>query len=229
MFRLLALLLIAFSCKADDNIIQHSGTWFTYSGDHAWSEHWGLHAEGQFRRVDGFSKGQQLVVRPGVNYEVNSHLKFMVAYTNTQYYSFDRFSFRARINEHRIHEEASVSHPLLNLKIQHRLRLEQRFGDYAGDWQYRNRLRYRFQAVLPVTKRTYLVTSNEVYVSFGSHSSRSFDQNRTYGAVGRDFGKPGKLEFGYLYQYQQVTGVRFRQNHLIQVAFFSRIPLRKQR
>ncbi len=223
------LLFLAVPCSADPNLIGHSGVWFNYFGDHAWNQHWGLHLEGQLRRVEGLSKGQQLLLRSGVNFEANPHLKFMLGYTNQQNYSYDRFSFPSRINEHRIHEEATVSHPLSKFRIQQRFRLEQRFLDYAGDWQFRQRFRYRFQANLPVSKRNYLVASNEILATFGSHSVRAFDQNRTYGAIGRNFGKFSRLEAGYMYQYQQVTDARFRRNHLMQITFFSKQPFRKQR
>ena len=200
-----------------------------YFGDHFWSEHWGLHAEVQLRRVDGILKPQQLLIRPGLDYKLNDHLQFMVGYTNLQNYSYDRFSSPERITIHSIHEEATVSHPLGKPKFGHRFRLEQRFTDSAGKLQCGNRVRYRLSLEAPLTKRNYFSAYNEVFVYFGAHATRPFDQNRTYGAIGRDLGAPGKLEIGYLYDHQQLTDTGFRHAHAVQVSFFSKIPLRKRR
>ena len=48
--------------------------WLMYFGDHPVSDHWGIHLEGQFRRTNGGLAPQQLLLRPGVNYQVTPHL-----------------------------------------------------------------------------------------------------------------------------------------------------------
>ena len=127
------------------------------------------------------------------------------------------------------HEQATVSHPLGKLKFGHRFRLEQRFTDSANKLSYGNRVRYRLSLEVPIAKRNYFSAYDEIFVYFGAHATRPFDQNRTYGAIGRDFGAPAKLEIGYLYDHQQLTNNGFRHTHALQIALFSRILFRKRR
>ena len=55
-------------------------TWFVYAGDHPVAGRWGLHLEAQFRRHDGGVQPQQLLLRPALNYQLNSRIALSAGY-----------------------------------------------------------------------------------------------------------------------------------------------------
>ena len=48
--------------------------WLSYSGDFKFSEKWGLHLDGSWRKNELFSKPQQSVIRMGINYYFNAQV-----------------------------------------------------------------------------------------------------------------------------------------------------------
>ena len=79
-----------------------------YFGDHPIGQsRWGVHLEGQWRRHDGFNRWQQLLLRPGVNFEVNKALLLTGGYAFINSYRYGAFPTLARATpEHRIWEQA---------------------------------------------------------------------------------------------------------------------------
>jgi hypothetical protein len=214
--------------------------WFMYFGDHPISKKWGIHLEGQIRRADTGLTWQQLLLRTGVNYELNPYVMFTAGYAYVRSWPYGDYPVNAAFPEHRFYEQASIKHKLKPVALQHRLRLEQRLvgtvpapdAEVEG-WQTRNRFRYmlRGDIQLPMRvngeRRFGVGLYDEVFFQFGANRGpRSFDQNRAYGALTYKLTPSNRLEVGYLHQYiPQRNGIIVEQNHTLQLAWFSSVPL----
>ena len=213
--------------------------WYMYFGDHKVAEKWGVHLEGQWRRHDVIAKPQQLLLRPGVNYDVNERLMVTVGYAFVDTLPYGRYPVAVSFPEHRLFQQALFRSTSRKVLTSHRYRLEQRFlgetqrdldGDRrVEDWRYENRFRYMFRANIPFSGETiekgtwYLGVYDEIFVNFGKNvAANVFDQNRAYAALGYSLGKIGNLEVGYLNQaVLQRSGRVVEFNHTFQLALFS--------
>jgi len=226
----------AFSQNAQRISTVNANGWYNYFGDHAVSERWGVHLEGQWRRHDVITKWQQLLLRPGVNFSPNKNVMFTAGYAFVDTYPYGDFPVTHRFPEHRIFEQVILKHELGKLGLQHRYRLEQRYlgqkinpSDSRIDlWRYENRFRYMMRMNIPLgdEKKLYLGVYDEIMVNFGNNvASNLFDQNRAYAALGYSLGKNTKLEIGYLLQtLQQRSGRVIEYNNTFQLSIFSTVP-----
>src|SRR3954453_10889501 len=120
--------------------------WLMYFGDHPVSDRWGVHLEAQFRRTNGGLAPQQLLLRPALNFSVNSHLMLTGGYGYVRTSRYGDFPAPAAFPENRFFEQGLIRHKLGKVGIQHRLRLEQRLiGSVPGpafdveSWETRHR------------------------------------------------------------------------------------------
>jgi hypothetical protein len=236
---LTALLMASLSpvfAATDDN----ANGWYMYFGDHPIAKsRWGLHLEGQWRRADVALKWQQLLLRPGVNYQLNKKVLLTGGYGFIQTHRYGDFPVAAGFNEHRFFEQATITQRLAGLDFQNRLRLEQRNigtmtaqpdGSYRRtSWRYENRFRYMLRTNIPLKfagGKYYLGLYDEIFFNFGKNVANNvFDQNRAYIALGRDVGHQTRIEFGFLEQtVQQRSGAVFEHNHTLQLAVYSKLP-----
>ena len=84
-YRALLLALLSPLCLLpQDRVNDHNAHgWFNYFGDHPISDSkWGLHLEGQYRRHNVITQWQQLLLRPGVNYQLTPKGKSQLAELN---------------------------------------------------------------------------------------------------------------------------------------------------
>ena len=136
--------------------------WYDYFGDHpvkAGSK-WGIHLEGQWRRHDVITRWQQLLIRPGVNYEVNKNLMLTAGYGYITTHRYGEFPTAVPFPEHRIFQQALVRQALGKWNLSHRYRLEQRFlGEKRAlpdgtrellRRRYENRFRYMYRMMRPI-------------------------------------------------------------------------------
>lgn len=203
--------------------------WYQYFGDHPLTDHWGIHAEGQWRRDKVITHWEQLLLRTGVNYTFNEHVTATLGYTYLRTFVYGEIP-RAPSREHRIYQELKVRHALGIIDWEHRFRLEQRFitPERNYHWAFGDRARYRLQARIPLhassvdRSRLYLSLYDEVFAKFGSHGGpQALDQNRVYGALGINLRGKNKLEVGYLYRYFPQPSGPLQQEHCLQVSVFS--------
>ncbi len=214
--------------------------WLMYFGDHAVSERWGVHLEGQWRRHDVAAKPQQLLLRPGVNYKVSDAVMLTAGYAFVDTHRYGEFPAPGRFPEHRTFQQAALRHSVGKVGLMHRYRLEQRsIGTRTPDpttppsrkdTRYENRFRYMLRGVAPIPRSEwYGAAYNELFVNFGRNVAFNvFDQNRAYLALGRKMGPAGNLEFGYLNQVlQQRSGRVLEVNHTLQIGWFSQFSFRR--
>ncbi|MEX2262765.1 MAG: DUF2490 domain-containing protein [Bryobacteraceae bacterium] len=210
--------------------------WFMYFGDHPVSEKWGIHLEGQWRRYDVITRWQQLLLRPGVNYELNRSVMFTVGYGYINTWPYGDFPAADAFPEHRIFQQVLLKHKAGKVDLQHRYRLEQRFIGEVGrredgskqieSWRYQNRFRYMLRGSIPLRGPWYVGLYDEIFLHFAPNFGPNvFDQNRAYGALGYNFGRIGRLETGYMNQLlAQRNGRVLEVNHTLQLGFYSNLP-----
>jgi len=222
---------------------QNFNTWYMYFGDHPIGDGpWGLHFDGQYRRQGIGQKWQQLLLRPGVNYDLTDKLQLAGGYAFINSYPSGGYPARFVTPEHRLWEQLIVKQSLGKVGLTHRFRLEQRFvgvkvADENGEgrldrFSYRNRFRYFLKGVIPFSRdaagdvKYYLGLYNEVMFNFGGETKTVFDQNRAYAALGIRLPRLGNLELGYLQQtVQQSNGRVIEYNHTLQIGIFSTLPI----
>jgi hypothetical protein len=237
----LAFLLTSPLLPAQDRDVYHNAHgWYSYFGDHPIGDSkWRLHVEGQWRRHDVITRWQQLLLRPGVNFAVNPNLVLSGGYAYVLSYPYgDPPASRARTPEHRLWEQALIRYRAGNLPWSTRLRFENRFlgvlaagSNRVERFRYENRLRAMQRVNVPLSDKTYLGLSDELWFFIPPYQSRSrFDQNRAYAAVGRRFGPNWDVEIGYLHQLIRLrSGLAWESNHTLIVSLISRHPFRRSR
>jgi hypothetical protein len=214
--------------------------WLMYFGDHPIAKsRWGVHLEGQWRRADVGLTWQQLLLRPGVNFQVTRNFSLTGGYGFINTYPYGEFPLAANTPEHRFFEQALVTKRIGNYNFANRFRLEQRHlgvlaeepgGGYrVASYRYENRVRHQIRTTIPFAfgdKKNYLALSNEIKFNFGKNVEKNvFDQNRAYVALGRDLGHQTRFEFGFLEQtLQRRGGLIFEHNHTLQFAIYSQLP-----
>lgn len=212
--------------------------WYAYFGDHKIAGRWGLHFDGQWRRADLGLKWQQLLIRPAVNYRISERVSLSFGYGFIETHPYGEFPANATFPEHRIYQQAIIRQNPKAARIQHRLRLEQRFVRYPindpPSWTYQNRFRYMFRSDFPLTKRPdgtaewYVPVWDEIFLGIPPNiGARSYDQNRLFAGVGRSFGD-FKIELGYMNQLVgQRNGRIFEFNNTLSVSLHSDVALGK--
>ena len=210
-----------------------------YFGDHpAGQGPWGVHFDGQWRRQGVGQKWQQLLLRPGVNYDFSPNVQGSGGYAFIRSHPYGDYQARSRTPEHRLWQQLLLRQKIGKTGLTHRFRLEQRFlgvrdNEAVDDerllgYSHRNRFRYFAKGVIPIRRTSsdsdyFIAAYNEVMFNFGPNVTNNiFDQNRAYVAVGRKIPGFGTLEVGYLQQtVQQANGRVFEFNHTLQIGLFS--------
>ncbi len=182
------------------------------------------------------ARWQQLVLRPGINYEVSPNLMLGVGYCYVATSRYGEYPVGVPFPEHRIYQQAVVKQSFGKWGLSHRYRLEQRLlGELAVDgggareltrWRHENRFRYQVRLARPIKGSWGIALYDEFFLNFGRNvASNVYDQNRAYAAVTRSLGKSSRLELGYMNQLlQQRNGRIFENNHTLQVAIYSTAP-----
>ena len=172
------------------------GAWYMYFGTNKVSERFSIHTEAQFRYYETTSNFNQLLLRTGVNYHINTDAIATVGYgfINTDN-TFGDFAFEMYTDEHRIFEQFILKNKVWEFLFEHRYRLEQRFLDLGNENVTEHRARYRFQVTLPLTDTFYLNFYDELFINL---QDDLFGQNRLYGAVGVNITENSSIQVGYM-------------------------------
>ena len=223
------LLLLCLAVPSFGQTSTNTTGWYQYVGDHPISGHWGIHAEGQWRRDHAITDWEQLLLRSGVNYQVNKHFTITLGQAYLRTFAYGEISGDPT-REHRIYQDLNVKHSLGRIDWIQRFRLEQRFIAQEKDynWGFAQRVRYQLQARIPLSAprveagRFYLSLYDEFFFKFGAHGGpQAFNQNRAYAALGINLKGKNQLEAGYLYRYSPRANGIVQQEHSLQVSIFS--------
>jgi hypothetical protein len=231
------------SAESPDNITSdNNNLWLNYVGDHAVGQGpWGLHMELQNRRSDWGGDWQQILFRPGINYQYSPNLRFSAGYAYVYTFPYGENPGASEFPEHRAWEQVLQKFKFLDLDWQQRFRLEQRWigemakdprdGDFERyDWRSENRFRYMLRTEIPLTddKKNYVAIWDEIFFNFGGNVvGNTFDQNRAFLGLGRKLTDTTRLEVGYLEQTVQRRGGEIQDNnHTVSVWLTSSEPFR---
>ena len=236
---IVAVLVASFSAHAQQRIGPEQSGWYMYFGDHPIDAHWGLHLEGQWRRAPVISNPEQLLLRPGVNYDLGKGLMVVVAYTyvrddppsgSTQIGGSEP---RQSINEE-FKQRMEFRHVVLgqNVRLQQTMAGDRPYGQKDLTWKFIQRVHYRLEARIPTVSKHKLLPQfyslyDEVIDGFGPNGGhQTLKQNRSYGALGWPLSHYVEFELGYMHQYRPVSnGIIGEQNNALQVTISSNAPL----
>lgn len=236
--------LVSLAQPADREIVNQSIEWFSVTTNWKVSPRISLIVEGQFRQAE-FFQPMQYQFRTGAEITLNKHFSIVpVGYVYTWNYKYGEQPAAFKNNEHRVWEQVTYKHSVSRLKLSHRLRFEQRFlqthtdnGDghvvNNGYNTFQKRLRYRFQAVVPLNhaaldpKTWFVSLYDEAFLSWGEGVTfHEPDQNRLYGGVGYQVAKPLSVQAGMLYHMlTKANGAKQENNVGVQVQVVYNIDL----
>jgi hypothetical protein len=175
--------------------------------------------EGQYRYA-GSLDPMQYQIRTALEVRLNDHFSIVpIGYVWTENFLYGEQPAKFKNNEHRLWEQVSYKHKLGRFKLDHRLRLEQRFvqvhtrlaeGQIVEDGytNRQNRLRYRFMTKASLARNKeigagilFASAYDEVFYSWGKAVTFDEpDQNRVFAGLGYQVSKPLSVQAGMLYQ-----------------------------
>ena len=177
----------------EDNL----GGWAMFFGNARITDRLSVSPEIQYRTYEVGSNFNQLLIRNGFNWHINGKATATLGYG---YIStdgtFEEPNDEENTIEHRLYAQFVVKNSLWKIKSVHRYRFEQRFIDSptnGNDTQYR--VRYLLRLTYPINDNWYVSAYDEVFINL---EEPIFGQNRLYGAVGYNWTKNIRSEFGYL-------------------------------
>jgi hypothetical protein len=208
----------AFAQPAGREVVTQSIEWLGLTNNVKVSKRLTLILDSQIRFARDFEQMQDQA-RVALDIKINDHLSIApLGYVYTWNGRYGKQPATYVNNEHRIWQQVMYKHNLGRLKVDHRVRLEQRFiqvhsRDASNDvidegyTNKQNRIRYRFMARLPLNhkaldpKTLFASTYNEVMYSWGKKITfNEPDQNRVFTGLGYQFTPALSLQGGFIYQ-----------------------------
>ena len=210
--------------------------WYVYQGDHHLKGRWELHLEDQMRLRDTVREWRQNLFRTGLNFLVNERLTLSGGYAQLTTFAGNDSPGLPTIPEHRIWQMATLSQRLPRVRLQHRVRTEQRWirsingGGNPSDYRYFNRLRFSERAITPLHGQWFATSGAEIFVEPGAGGGRrALNQYRLGAGIGKRITRNNSVEFGYLYRrYITREGLPSLRDHVLQITFNSRTPFGKR-
>ncbi|MEM1319191.1 MAG: DUF2490 domain-containing protein [Bacteroidota bacterium] len=207
LFSFLSISLLAQQSQGEDEL----GNWIMYFGMNRIHDQWSIHTEVQYRNHTVAPVNiEQLLLRTGLNYHLSSSAFVTAGYAYIASHDYESEQSEPESTEHRIWQQLIMTNKVGRIKFEHRYRIEQRWVNN----DYRNRLRYRLMAFLPLNKPNiepgalFLGVYDEIFMNT---QQTFFDRNRLYGAVGYQINKPVQVQVGLLHQRVNAFGKYYLQ------------------
>jgi hypothetical protein len=191
------------------------GTWNVISSKYTFNKKWSAFFEAQLRSQQFYSNYHYHEFKGGVGYSLpkNVSILFAIGKYNT-YQPTGSFKTPMLADEIRIWQQLVLSNNINRLKIEHRYRFEQRFINDT----YRNRFRYRLNAILPINNLTvqektwYISLSNEIFLN---NRGVFFEQNRIFVGGGYQINDQVTIQGGWLNRFDNFgNGIEIKKNFL---------------
>lgn len=204
-----------------------TGIWFMGFNQTRLSNKWSLHAEAQYRSFEITPNTEQLLLRGGINYHINTSAFASIGYANVTNYTFDKEQLPGvQISENRMWEQFIMRNNLGRCLFEHRYRLEQRWIQVGNNNRYIDRVRYLLRVTVPINRKE--IEKHTLFMSFYDEvfmhvSSTPFDRNRLYVAIAYQFLSNANLQIGYLAQTVNVSTKGY-----LQAAVFYNLDLRNK-
>ena len=222
MYRILLILflfLILSEAKAQHSNTHANMLWFNYNNTVVINNKWSIVNDAQLRTRNWAERWSQFALRSGAVYKLNNKFALTAGFTwfgNVKYFN-DR---PVVANEWRPWEEVSLQLKQKKIVFFQRLRLEQRFlqkvaaGKKLPDYDFRLRLRYRFEFALPQYKNKFeLRLGNEIMGNINHiGDTQFFDQNRTFLILNIKISPQLVFQFQYIKLFQWQPSVNTLDN-----------------
>jgi hypothetical protein len=170
------------------------GAWYILASNSTISDQVSIQFQTQLRYFELASEIQQFKIRTGATYKANEGLAFALGYA----YFRNDFSYQSDVppsfDEHRIVEDILLNHSLGKLKINHRLRLENRFIVQNGDTDVRHWYRQMIRFSLPLHEQWTGDLYNEIWLNL---DEPVFAQNWLGGGLTYTINELIKTRVGY--------------------------------
>lgn len=179
------------------------------------NKNWSFFTEAQLRSLGFYNDFHYYELKGGVNYKIDDNFSLSAGIGNYDTYS-PGGNFKAPLvsDELRTWLQLSMIQYVKRFRFEHRYRAEQRFVTTG----YRNRFRYRFNVIVPVSGSdlspgtVFLSVWNEV---FFNNQVPHFERNRLYAGLGVLLRAGSTLQAGYVdqtdYKINDETGKSFFQ------------------
>ena len=192
------------------NTNNQTGNWLMYFGQNRVSDKISIHSEIQYRNHTVTPNNtEQLLLRTGINYHIETTtITGGYGHIGSYVYLSERKS--PEVEEHRIFQQLITINKIGRLKLEHRYRIEQRWVNK----EFKNRLRYRIMAFIPLNKKK--IEKGTVFIGlydeiFMNTQQTYFDRNRFYGALGYQINKLTGVQSGMLHQETNTGGKWYLQ------------------
>ena len=195
------------------------GSWNVINVKGNINERWSLFGEWQLRSLSFYNQFHYYEYKGGATYNINNNFSIQAGLGNYDTYA-EGGNFKTPMvnDEFRTWIQLAMKNNLNPFKFEHRYRAEQRWTVNG----YRNRFRYRLQAITPLNKNKlemgalYTAVWNEI---FFTNNAPYFERNRFFIGLGYELRKNLALQTGYLnqfdYRINDETGRNFLQISLL--------------
>lgn len=203
----------------------HNLVWFGDFSKIKLNDKWSIYFDFGLRRTDWLNKWSQTLVRPGLTYTMNGSVSISagVAWFNNYTTNYIRPEYRGW-------QQLLFTETYGRIKVNHRLRAEQRFNQavvkdkLVNDYKYNNRFRYQLNVQIALNKKSienktlYLNLSDEVMVNSGKQISVNyFDQNRLSAGIGYKLNDFLNFTVAYANVFVQKSQVNTYENNNVLV------------
>ena len=165
---------------------------------------WGGFIELQARTNSLYKQYFYNELKGGLSYDLDKNFTLTLAGGRYATYDYKALSDGPLTIEKRLWQQIVINQYLLRLKVEHRYRIEQRWFDLRdGTNQFRNRIRYRLNAFLPINHTT--ITNRTAFLSvydeiFLNPKGPAFERNRFYAGLGYQIDKNWIVQLGCVSQ-----------------------------
>ena len=195
-----------------------TGTWNVLTGRFNINERWHVFTELQLRSQQTYYHFNYHEVKGGIGYNFLPNLSGLIGTGRYVTYPVNvEFGRPILVSEQRVWQQLIYNQKLDGIRLEHRLRAEQRYTT-AG---YRNRFRYRINAIIPINKKQFgdntlfMSASNEFHFN---NENVFYEQNRFYLGSGYQFNKNWSMQMGWIYRADYFNNHRAQYKNFIQTS-----------
>jgi len=194
------------------------GTWNSLTGRFNLTSKWHAFVELQLRSQQTFHDFNYHEVKGGIGYNFLPNLSGLIGTGRYVTYPVtENFGTPILQSEQRVWQQIIYNLNLNGVRLENRLRAEQRYTS-AG---YRNRFRYRINAIVPINNKTitnqtlFLSVSNEFHFN---NENVFYEQNRFYLGAGYQFNKTWSIQMGWMNRSDYFVNNKAQYKNFIQTS-----------
>ena len=225
---IITLVFVSFNVEAQT---KETSAWAASFNSFKINQKFGVHFDLQFRSSDELQFLRNVLIRPGLNYQIDQNKIATIGYALVLTNRGPNFG-NEYLTESRIWEQLVINVPILNkVSLANRFRLEQRFINRPTASVYSDRIRYFVRSVIPLkkqqdkfTKGVFTALQNEVFLNLSNKeklNNHVFDQNRAFISLGYRTSSKIDLELGYM-RIDSKGLINNTVNNIFQAAIYGR-------